>query len=55
MRTKSMYVSAVVDPAEATFYDPYEASAYWCVDTQSGFGPDGRPDVLAAEEGVASY
>jgi hypothetical protein len=43
IRTKSMYVAAVVDPAESTFYDPYEASAYWCVDTHSGFGPDGEP------------
>ena len=25
IRTKSMYVTAVVDPAESTFYDPYEA------------------------------
>ena len=38
-----MYVTAVVDPAEATFYDPYETAAYWCVETQSGFGPDGQP------------
>jgi hypothetical protein len=43
LRTKSMYVSAVVDPAEATFYDAYESAAYWCVDTQTGFGPDGEP------------
>ena len=48
LRTKSMYVASVVDPAEATFYDPYETAAYWCVDTHSGFGVDGqpvRPDV----------
>lgn len=48
LRTKSMYVAAVVDPDEATFYDRYEASAYWCGYTQAGFGPDGhpvRPDV----------
>jgi hypothetical protein len=43
LRTKSMYVAAVVDPAEATFYDSYESAAYWCVDTQTGFGPDGQP------------
>ena len=51
LRTKSMYVAAVVDPDEATFYDRYEASAYWCVDTQAGFGPDGhpvRPDVCCS-------
>jgi len=43
LRTKSMYVNAVVDPDESKFYDSYEASAYWCVTTQSGFGPDGQP------------
>ncbi len=54
MRTKSMYVAALVDPDEAKFYDPYEASAYWCIDTQSGFGPDGqpvRPDVCCGQRG----
>lgn len=54
MRTKSMYVAAVVDPDERTFYDPYEASAYWCIDTHSGFGPDGqpvRPDVCCGHRG----
>jgi len=43
LRTKRMYVQTVVDPAEATFYDPYEASAYWCVLTQTGLGPDREP------------
>jgi hypothetical protein len=43
LRTKSMYVNAIVDPAEATFYDPSEGTAYWCVITQSAFGPDGQP------------
>jgi len=54
IRTKRMYVASVVDPVESTFYDPYEASAYWCVDTTSGFGPDGqpvRPDVCNGERG----
>jgi hypothetical protein len=54
LRTKGMYVSSVVDPDEATFYDPYEASAYWCVETSSGFGPDGqpaRPDVCRSSRG----
>jgi hypothetical protein len=36
-------VNAIVDPDEATFYDKYESAAYWCVATQSGFGPDGEP------------
>lgn len=51
LRTKSMYVSSVVDPDEATFYDPYEASAYWCVLTQTALGPDRqpvRPDTCCA-------
>ena len=54
IRTKSMYIASVVDPAEATFYDPYEASAYWCVATHSGFGPDGqpvRPDICCSGRG----
>src|SRR5882672_10454325 len=33
----------VVDPDEATLYDTYDNSAYWCVATQTGFGPDGEP------------
>jgi len=48
LRTKSMYINPVADPDEQTLYDPYDASAYWCVSTQTGFGPDGepvRPDV----------
>jgi len=43
LRTKSMYINPVADPAEATFYDAYDATAYWCVSTQTGFGPDGEP------------
>lgn len=43
LRTKGMYVMSVVDPDEAMFYDKYESSAYWCVATQTGFGPDGEP------------
>ena len=43
LRTKGMYINAVVDPDEASFYDPYEATFYWCAKTQTGFGPDGQP------------
>ena len=43
IRTKSMYIHAVVDPAEATFYDRYDQTAYWCVLTQSALGPDRQP------------
>ena len=31
------------DPDEFTFYDKYDSTAYWCGDTQRGFGPDGEP------------
>lgn len=43
LRTKSMYIRAAVDPFEATLYDPYESSAYWCVLTQTALGPDRQP------------
>jgi hypothetical protein len=49
-----MYINAVVDPDEATFYDAYDCSAYWCVMTQTGFGPDGQPvraDLCDSERG----
>ena len=34
-------VLAVPDPDEFTFYDRYDATAYWCTCTQKGLGPDG--------------
>jgi hypothetical protein len=43
IRTKSMYIQAVVDPAERTFYDAFDQTAYWCVMTQTGLGPDRQP------------
>ena len=57
LRTKSMYVASVVDPDEATFYDRYESAAYWCVQTQTGFGPDGepvRPDTCCGGRGCCN-
>ena len=54
LRTKSMYINAVVDPDEATLYDAYDSTAYWCVATQTGFGPDGEPvraDLCRGERG----
>jgi len=54
LRTKSMYINAVVDPDEVTLYDSYDNSAYWCVSTQTGFGPDGEPvraDLCRGERG----
>lgn len=35
LRTKGMYVQSIMDPAEATFYDQYDAAAYWCSATQT--------------------
>jgi hypothetical protein len=52
IRTKSMYLQATVDPDEATFYDHCDTAAYWCVETQSGLGPDRepvRPDVCCGD------
>jgi hypothetical protein len=43
LRTKSMYIQSVVDPAEATFYDKFDQTAWWCVSTQTAFGPDRQP------------
>ena len=40
LRTKSMYLQAVVDPAAPKFYDSYDQTAWWCALTQTGFGPD---------------
>ena len=42
LRHKGMYVLAVVDPDEHKFYDPYDATAYWCTRTMRGLGPDGK-------------
>jgi hypothetical protein len=30
-------------PAEQTFYDSFDQTAYWCVWTQTGLGPDREP------------
>jgi hypothetical protein len=57
LRTKSMYINPVVDPDEATLYDAYDNSAYWCVSTQTGFGPTVNPFErisAAANAGVAN-
>lgn len=43
LRHKGMYVLTVVDQDEHKFYDPYDATAYWCIKTMRGLGPDGQP------------
>jgi len=53
-----MYVMSVADPDEFKFYDPYDAAAYWCVETASGFGPDGkpvRPDCCSGERDCCKH
>jgi len=54
IRTKSMYIQTAFDPDEAKFYDHIDTAAYWCVKTQTGFGPDRepvRPDVCCGGRG----
>jgi len=58
LRTKGMYINAVVDPDESTFYDAYDNSAFWCVTTQTGFGPDGepvRPDLCCSKRDCCKF
>jgi hypothetical protein len=57
LRTKSMYIQVTVDPDEAKFYDPVDTAAYWCVETQTGLGPDRqpvRPDLCRGERGCCA-
>jgi hypothetical protein len=43
LRHKGMYVITVPDADEFTFYDRYDATAYWCTCTQKALGPDREP------------
>ena len=44
LRHKGMYVLSVPYEDESKFYDTsYDSTAYWCIDTQRGLGPDGQP------------
>lgn len=43
LRHKGMYVTSAPDPDERTFYDAFDATAYWCTSTQKALGPDGKP------------
>ena len=54
IRHKAMYTGEFPNPGEGKFFDAYDAAAYWCADTLTGFGPDGhpvRPDVCQGERG----
>ena len=59
LRHKGMYVMSVPYPDESKFYDTsYDSTAYWCGETQCGFGPDGqpvRPDVCQSERGCCQH
>ena len=58
LRHKGMYVTAVPDQDEHKFYDAYDAAAYWCVETLSAFGPDGkpvRPDCCSGERDCCKH
>ena len=43
LRHKGMYVTSAPDPDETTFYDAYDATAFWCTKTQRATGPDDQP------------
>jgi hypothetical protein len=43
LRTRGMYLQSAVDPNESRLYDSYDNAVFWCVKTQTGFGPDGDP------------
>ena len=59
LRHKGMYVTSVPYPDESKFYDTaYDSTAYWCGETQTGFGPDGqpvRPDVCQSQRGCCQH
>jgi hypothetical protein len=58
IRHKDMYITSVPNPGEEQFYDPYDAGAYWCIETQTNFGPDGqpvRPDVCQGARGCCKH
>jgi hypothetical protein len=53
-----MFVTSGPDPDEFTFYDKYDGTAYWCVETQRAFGPDGhpvRPDCCSGERDCCKH
>jgi hypothetical protein len=57
LRTKSMYINAVVDRPAWTAYDSYDQTAWWCVKTQTALGPDREPvnpDACCGDRGCCS-
>jgi hypothetical protein len=58
LRHKGMYVTSTPYPDESQFYDSYDSTAYWCVETQRAFGPDGqpaRPDCCSGERDCCKH
>ena len=57
VRHKGMYTAEFPNPGEGQFFDAYDAAAYWCAETATGFGPDGqpvRPDVCQGDRGCCT-
>jgi len=59
IRHKGMFVLSMPDPDESKFYDTsYDSTHYWCLETATGFGPDGqpvRPDACTGERGCCRH
>ena len=43
LRHKGMYVLSTPDPGEQQHAGTWDATAYWCTQTQKAMGPDGSP------------
>jgi hypothetical protein len=54
-----MFVLSTPDSDESKFYDTsYDSTHYWCLETATGFGPDGhpvRPDSCTGERGCCRH
>ena len=58
IRHKGMYTTAVPNPGEEQFFDAVDSAAYWCVETATGFGPDGlpvRPDCCSGDRDCCKH
>jgi hypothetical protein len=42
LRHKGMYVLSTPDPGEEKHAGKWDATAYWCTQTQKAMGPDGN-------------
>jgi len=58
LRHKGMYVMSIPDPDEFIYYDKYEGTNFWCVETSDACGPDGqpvRPDCCTTDRGCCKH